>query len=164
MKQFSIGLLSLLLFISGSCAQKPATTVPAFTFFNADKTSFTNNHLQQGKMLMFIFFDPGCEHCQYAVRYISEHNVEFKKIAIYLISLNGFDTMNFFMDKYGKNLKNKINVRMLQDINNEFIVKFGPKKYPSIFLYSAEKKLIQYEDEVKRLVKIVEKIKEFENK
>jgi hypothetical protein len=35
---------------------------------------------------------------------------------------------------------------MLQDTKNEFITRFGPRKYPSMFLYAADKKLLGYDD------------------
>jgi hypothetical protein len=51
-----------------------------------------------------------------------------------------------FINKYIPNLTGKKNVTLLQDTKNEFIDKFKPRRYPSMFLYSAEKKLIGYED------------------
>jgi len=37
-------------------------------------------------------------------------------------------------------------VTMLQDTKNQFIIRFKPRKYPSLFLYDANKKLLDYED------------------
>jgi spore germination cell wall hydrolase CwlJ-like protein len=56
-----------------------------------------------------------------------------------------------FIDRYGNNLKNKKNVTILQDSKNEFIGKFGLGKYPSLYVYSAQKKLMRYDDNEKNL-------------
>ena len=66
---------------------------------------------------------------------------------MYLITLDSKKVLDAFMGSYGKNLLNKKNVLLLQDTNNEFIGKFGPKKYPSLFLYSAAQKLLVYSDD-----------------
>lgn len=139
-------LVLLLLFSYIASAQSPAETVPDFTFFKSDKTAFTNKNLEQGKMLFFLFFDPACEHCQHAVQSLNDHYKELKNAAVYLISSEKAETINKFMNKYGKTLSNKKNVNLLQDLHNEFITKFQPRRYPSMFLYSKEKKLLQYED------------------
>jgi hypothetical protein len=55
--------------------------------------------------------------------------------------------------KYGNNLQGKRNVTILQDSQNEFIRKFGPRKYPALFLYSARKKLMLYDDNEQNLVR-----------
>ena len=72
---------------------------------------------------------------------------------MYLITLDNKNTVATFMGKHGKNLLNKKNILMLQDTNNEFVVKFGPKKYPSLFLYSSKQKLLLYSDDEKELYK-----------
>jgi len=77
---------------------------------------------------------------------LNQHYEEYKKAAIYLISLDNKEKINQFINKYGPNLNGKKNVILLQDLKNEFITKFKPRKYPSMFLYSVEKKLIDYED------------------
>jgi len=132
--------------VSAQYSAPPAPTIPAFNFFKLDKSLFTNKNLAQDKMLFFFFFDADCEHCQHAMTNLNQHYEEYKKAAIYLISLDGQEKINQFINKYGPNLKDKKNVTLLQDLKNEFIVKFRPRKYPSMFLYSAEKKLIDYED------------------
>ena len=151
--------LLLLLISISALAQVPAKIIPGFTFFKLDKTEFTNKNLVQGKQLFFVFFDITCDHCQHAVSEINKHFQELKKTAIYLISLDNQQKMNQFLDKYGQNLKNKNNVTLLQDLNNEFIKKFGPRKYPSLFLYSAKRELILYDDDEKKLTLFLKQIK-----
>ena len=62
------------------------------------------------------------------------------------------------MNMFGKGLKGKKNVVLLQDNLNQFISSFKPQKYPSMFLYSAKKKLIDYEDNEETLFRFVNAI------
>ena len=132
-------------------AQAPAETIPDFDFLRLNKSSFTNRDLEPGKMMFFIFFDSECEHCQRTIQYVNQHYPDFKKASVYLITLDKAENINRFMSKYGNKLMGKKNVTLLQDFKNEFIAKFGPRKYPSIFLYSAKKKLMLYDDDEKSL-------------
>ena len=50
-------LFLFLLSFFGSFAQKPAQTIPDFTFYKLDKTPFTNKNVAKGKDVIFIFFD-----------------------------------------------------------------------------------------------------------
>jgi len=157
--KYVIKILALLILGSGNgSAQVPATKVPEFSFLKLNKSSFTNKDLEAGKMLFFIFFDADCDHCQHAIQYIDQHNQEFKKTAVYLITLDSQEKIAAFMGKYGKNLKDKENVTILQDPKYDFMLKFKPRKYPSIFLYSAKKELIMYDDNEQNLSRFSQKI------
>ena len=149
----------LLVFSAITSAQTPAQTVPDFTFYKFNGSSFTNKHLDKGKFLFFIFFDTECEHCQHAIKYLNDHNIELNKTAMYLLTLDDKEKVKQFMNTYGKNLQNKTNITFLQDVKNEFIIKFKPEKYPSIFLYSASKKLLLYDDNEQNLFMFLAKIK-----
>jgi cytochrome oxidase Cu insertion factor (SCO1/SenC/PrrC family) len=147
-----IKILVILLLISSHVAAQysappPAQTVPAFEFSRFDKTSFTNKNLATNKPLFFFFFDCTCEHCQHAMTYLNANFKDFKKAAIYLISLDSVQTINNFMHKYAPDVTGQKNVTMLLDLKTEFIAKFKPRKYPSLFLYDANKKLMNYEDD-----------------
>lgn len=145
-KKTLISFFSLVVISSAMWAQIPAATIPEFTFFKLDNSAFTNKNLETGKLLFFCFFDAGCEHCRHAIKKISQNYSTFNKTAIYLVTLDNRDTLKKFLDKYGKNLPGKRNVTILRDKQNEFINKFRPKKYPSIFLYTHKKKLLLYDD------------------
>ena len=138
----------------------PAQTIPSFTFKRLNKKEFTNKDIQPGKLLFFVFFDTQCDHCQRSIQFIGEHYTEFKKTAIYLITLDSVEKITPFMAKYGNKLKDKKNVTILRDTKSEFIQKFGPRKYPSLFLYSAKKELMLYEDEEQNLSTFIKKINE----
>jgi len=128
-------------------AQTPAQTIPAFTFNKLDKTPFTNKNLTAGKEVLFIFFDVTCDHCQHTISTLSKRINECSKISIYLISLEDKTAITNFFNQYGKNLPVQKNVTILQDSKNQFISQFSPRKYPSVFLYSAQEKLLLYDDE-----------------
>ncbi len=140
-------------------AQSPAQTIPEFTFYKLDKTAFTNKNLTTGKEVLFVFFDVSCDHCQHTISTLSKRINECQKISIYLISLEDKTAINNFFNQYGKNLSGQKNVTILQDFKNQFITQFGPRKYPSVFLYSAQKKLLLYDDEDMYLEKFFKIIK-----
>lgn len=142
----------LFLWVSGNVsAQGPAEKIPDFNFFKLNKNSFTNKDLEAGKMLFFVFFDADCDHCQQAIQYLDKHYQDFKKAAIYLITLDNQETITRFMIKYGNSLKDRKNVTLLQDPQYEFMRKFRPRKYPSMFLYSVKRELILYDDDEKNV-------------
>ena len=158
--KYLLNVLFLLILISTtSVAQKPAAIIPEFNFFKLDNTLFTNKNLEQGKLLFFVFFDTDCDHCQHAIKNINEHRTAFNKAAVYLITQDVKGKIDMFMDKYGQNLRGKKNITILQDLKLEFIRKFTPKKYPSMFLYSADKKLILYDDNEQNIPNFLQKIK-----
>ena len=136
-----------------SSAQTPSPTIPDFTFYKFDKTPFTNKNVTKGKEVLFIFFDVTCDHCQHTLGTLSKRIKECSKIAIYLISLEDKKAVDNFFKLYAKNLPGLKNVTLLQDSKNQFITQFGPRKYPSVFLYSAQKKLLLYDDEDQYLEK-----------
>ena len=134
-------------------SQKPAETIPSFSFVRLDNTSFTDKQLEQGRKLLIVFFDAECDHCQHAIGYINENFEKFSKAAVYLVTQDEPVRIGWFMNKYGFKLSEKKNVTVLRDHQKEFIRKFTPRKYPSIFLYSEQRKLILYDDNEQNLFK-----------
>jgi AhpC/TSA family len=135
--------------------QVPAATIPGFQLYRADKSVFANKDLPKGKMRFFVFFDPQCDHCQHAIKTINKEYTALKKVAVFIIALNDHAKINSFITVYGPNLKTQKNVVFLQDKLNQFVTKFGPRKYPSMFLYSAKNKLLQYEDDPENIFKLL---------
>jgi thiol-disulfide isomerase/thioredoxin len=130
-------------------------TMPEFTFYKFDNNKFTSKELPKNKLKFFIYFDSDCDHCQQAIKNIDQVVQNFNKTAIFLVSLDNPEKINHFMDKFGPRLKARKNVLLLQDRLNEFLPKFKPRQYPSMFLFSADNKLIDYEDNAQTIFRFV---------
>lgn len=138
--------LSIFLFAAAFVsAQTPAQTVPNFTLYKLDNTAFTNVNLATNKMLFFFFFDPDCDHCQHAATNLNKQYADFKNAAVYVVSDNKEKILPF-VNQYLPVFKNKPNVMVLQDPKDEFLTTFQPIRYPAMFLYGTNKKLVDYED------------------
>ena len=160
--KYSFKTLVLILLISlQASAQEIAKTIPDFTFYTLRGDSFSNKDLTNGKILFFVFFDSDCDHCQHAVAAINKNQKEFKNVAVYLISLDDQQKINRFMNSYGPALIAGKNVTILQDVKNDFLPKFKPRKYPSMFLFAKDGKLIVYEDNPENVFRIVKQIQTF---
>ena len=152
-------LISCKIIIGISVAQTPAPIIPDFIFYKFNQTAFTTKELAKGRMSFFVFFDTECDHCQHTIEYLNQHCNELSKAAVYLVSLSGKEKMSVFLNKFGNRLLLQKNVLLLQDKKNEFILKFTPRKYPSLCLYSSESKLLLYDDDEKKLPIFIQKIK-----
>ncbi|HEX3008855.1 MAG TPA: redoxin domain-containing protein [Bacteroidales bacterium] len=152
----------LLLFFFGLTAYVPmhaqAKTIPEFSMFTREMTLFTNKDLNKDKPLFFLFFDVKCEHCLHAVQTLNKNYKKLDAAQVYLVTLDRPEDAESFLKTNGKNLLDKDTVMLLFDLNKEFIVKFLPKKYPSIFLYTNKKTLVKYDDNPSNLPVFFDKI------
>jgi len=144
-----------IIFQSNVYAQVPAKTLPDFEFSRLDNSSFTKQNMVRGRISFFMYFDPDCEHCQRAIKNIDSQYRSFEKVAVYLISQDNEEKMKGFLNQFTKHLKSQKNVLLLIDNKNQFIVKFKPRRYPAMFLYSMDNTLIDYEDNSETVFRLV---------
>lgn len=148
---FKIGIyLFVSLFVSFSLQAQPpapAKKIPEFQFYQFNGKPFGRSQLVKDKLLFIVFFDVTCDHCQHAFQQINAHYAAFKNVGMYLVSLDSEAAMANFLTRFAPNLIGKPNVTLLRDVNNEFIQRFTPRKYPSMFLYNARQQLLLYYDE-----------------
>jgi hypothetical protein len=64
-----------------------------------------------------------------------------------------------FLKNFGPKLIIKKNVSVLSDKNNQFIARFLPRKFPSMFLFNKNNDLMLYSDEEKDIPKFLTLIK-----
>jgi hypothetical protein len=156
MKQFII-IPFLLCFFSLSAQIK---SLPEFRFFRMDNgAEVTHRNVTLGKKTLFVFFDTECPHCRVAITEYNHHQEKLNDINVFLITRDQKSVVNSFLKEVGSKLIIKKNVTVLLDNQNQFIGKFLPKKFPSMFLFGANRQLMIYTDEEKDIPVILEKIK-----
>lgn len=156
MKYF-LGLV-IMIGLSNSGWTQPSKSIPVFQFTTLEGKMFKQADLTAGRMSFFVFVDTDCDHCQHAVEYIDRHYQEFKKVSVYLVSMNSPAMINQFMNQFGSTLVSQENVVVLQDTRYDFISKFKPRRSPGMFLYSADKKLQLYGDDEKKISEFSKRI------
>lgn len=134
-----MGPLSLIVLL---LTQVPAPTLPEFSLTRS---------LPQNRLLIFTLIDPDCDHCQHLVKKMNDSSATLNKTALYMISAAPQNKLTAFAKKYGPKLK----AQWLPDPKNEFIAKFHPIRSPAIYLYSPDKKLLDYEDNPESLFRIL---------
>ncbi len=132
----------------------PAGTLPSFRFEVVGHGVLTNADLPKGKLLLFVFVDPDCDHCQRAVARMDAEYRSFGKVAMYFVSAADPAKIVTFAKKYGPRLKGL----WLRDVEYRYMVEFRPVRYPALFLYSTDKKLLDYEDNEETIFRIVRSI------
>jgi FKBP-type peptidyl-prolyl cis-trans isomerase/peroxiredoxin len=118
--------------------------MPVFAFTNiADNTVVQNEDLPKRKIIFFLF-DTGCDHCQQEVEAIGKQSAAFNNAHLYFVSQNSQQDINQFMQVYGKPLLSRPNVTVLQDNDRRLMGTFQAFTYPSVYVYSAQHRLISY--------------------
>ena len=120
-----------------------AEFLPEFQFYKVKSgIAFTKADLEKGKNTIFIFFDPGCGHCQQEAAALAKNYDKLKNVNLLFVSMNDPALMVSFFDTFGKELNDKPNVQMLYDRNQEFIQKIHvPNQFPANYVYGADGKL-----------------------
>lgn len=149
----------LLVFVTAS-AFSQVRSLPEFRFFRMDNgAEVTHRNVTPGKKTLFVFFDTECPHCRVAITEYNHQQAKLNDINVFLITRDQKNVVNAFLKEVGSKLIAKKNVTVLADNQNQFIGKFLPKKFPSMFLFGANRQLIIYTDEEKDIPVILEKIK-----
>lgn len=147
--------LALSLHAAGQGTAPPSPTIPAFTFLTANGRTLTNADLPPNTAVLIVFVDVDCEHCQKAVRHMNDSVSLFSKLPLYLVSVADQPKLRAFARQYGPRLK----AQWLRDPDARNMVRFRPVRYPAMFLYSPEKRLLDYEDNVEAIFRIERNIR-----
>jgi hypothetical protein len=140
--------------VAAAVQQPPAKTVPEFRFVTRDQGLLSNANLPKGKLLLFVFFDPDCEHCQRVVKHMDQDVAAFRAARVYFVSMESQDKIDRFAATYAPRLVRQPNVLFLRDPGGGYMLRFHPIRFPSLFLYSPENKLLDYEDNEETLFRI----------
>lgn len=144
-------------------AQSPAVKIPDFQFFKQDGKPFKTADLNKQTAKVFVFFDADCDHCQTTFTYLNKHHRELNKVTLYFVTLSPENKIKQFFATFGSQLNAKKNALILIDKFNEFIVKFGPRKYPAMYIYNKKGNLFYFNDDEKLTANFVQKITQISN-
>jgi hypothetical protein len=132
----------------------PAATIPAFRFARHDGRLVSNADLPARKPVLFVFFDPDCDHCKRAVGHMDLACADYRAVAVYFVSMESQEKIDRFVATYAPRLAAQRNVLFLRDGGGGYMLGFNPVRFPSLFLYSSEHKLLDYEDNEETLFRI----------
>jgi thioredoxin-related protein len=140
-------LLAVGLFIFASCSQKTKDQEPAEVVVN-DKPTLPVTLIDSTKLVIreqpgntvLIFFLTDCEHCQREAQAIREKIDLFNDYTIYFISNQPSVLIKEFSEKY--KLSDIANVKFGYTAISQIVRNFGAIPTPSIYIYSAEGKLL----------------------
>lgn len=150
-------LLALSLHAAGQLSPPPAATMPDFSFLTANGKTLTTAGLPRNTPVLIVFVDVDCEHCQKAVRHMNDSAALFSRLPLYLVSIATEPRLRAFAKQYGP----RLNAQWLRDPDARYMVRFRPVRYPAMFLYSPEKRLLDYEDNVEAIFRIERNIRTF---
>lgn len=128
--------------ISWCTAQETPAQLPAIsTIHNVYKPQqLLQKALPNKGKLVFIFYDPGCGHCQELGAGIAKNSERLGQAAVFFISMNDKEYVDGYINMFAKGLKEKKNISFWKDPGVEFIEKFMPQNYPATFIYDASSK------------------------
>ena len=129
-----------------------------FQFAAPEGLVVTNADLPIGLLRLFVFVDPDCDHCQRAVSHMNEQAGAFAKVAVYFVSSAAAGKLDGFARRWAPKLRAMRNVAWCVDPGDRYAVRFRPVRYPALFLYSRENKLLDYEDNAETVFRIVKNI------
>lgn len=110
---------------------------PDLTLTTEDGKRVATRNLQ-GKN-MFIFFQPGCDHCQEEAMEIQQRLDSFKAYTLYFISSGPMPEIIKFAHDY--ELHNRQNVKFAFTSTEGVLNHYGPIQTPSVYIYSNGKLL-----------------------
>ncbi|MCH5598137.1 peroxiredoxin family protein [Niabella ginsengisoli] len=122
--------------------------LPAFTFYTLNNIVFANDSLSKNKSTVVIYFNTGCEHCQYETEQIIKHTDQLKHANFLLASVQPINELKKFDSTY--HLSSYPFIKLVNDKDNIMRNIFGANTVPTIFIYDTNNRLIKkYTGEVK---------------
>ena len=121
--------------------------MPDFTFALVPEGAVNTMNLPT-KTTFVIFFNPGCEHCEYEGRELAARRSEFAASNILMVSGASRDSIMNYRRRHG--FDDIPNFHTACDSVSASRAFFDVKGIPTVFIYDAERKLIKtFRGEVK---------------
>jgi thiol-disulfide isomerase/thioredoxin len=144
----------------GNAASGQVQKIPDFRFIRLSGAGpFSPKDLKPGKKTLFLFFDTECPHCMQALSAWNENHTALDGINAVLLTMDPPTAAIPFLRNFADKLVAKKHVVTAIDTDRQFISRFLPKKYPSMFLFSEKGALLHYTDEEKDIPSLIRTIR-----
>lgn len=140
----------------GQGTAPPAPVLPDFAFLSAGGRIVRAVDVAGRRPVMIVFVDVECEHCQRAVKRMDDSARLYGRVGLYFVSMADEGVLMKFAGRYGSHLK----AEWLRDPDGRNMVRFRPVRYPAMYLYSPDKRLLAYEDNVETIFRIERAIRD----
>lgn len=112
--------------------------LPAYTF-NLAYGGTMNTKCLEDKPTAVMFFNPGCEHCEYEGEALSTNSGSLKEKEILMISLSPRDSIKAYAKRH--RLEGIPNIHFATDSLAKATILFGVQSIPTTFIYGSDGKL-----------------------
>jgi peroxiredoxin len=118
--------------------------LPAMPITLLDGSTFSAKELK-GKIIL-VLFQPDCDHCQHEATEIQANLPSFKNYTLYFISSSPPAENEKFATDY--KLKGESNIHFGTTASENIINNFGPIQAPSVYIYSDQKLVKEFNGQV----------------
>lgn len=112
--------------------------LPAYTFTLAHGGTMHTKSLED-KPTAVMFFNPGCEHCEYEGEALSANSGSLKEKEILMVSLSPRDSIKAYAKRH--RLERIPNIHFATDSLAKATILFGVQSIPTTFVYGSDGKL-----------------------
>lgn len=129
-------------------SDKNTKTIPLFSFVSMSGKKFSNLDLPNvDAKIVFNYFSPDCDHCQYMATQYFKNREKLKDILILMITIADSNSIAAFNKNY--QLNSLANIILLRDESYDFYKIFGTTNVPSFFIYRNQKLVKKFNGETR---------------
>lgn len=118
--------------------ERKTQALPAYTFKLAYGGTMNTKSLED-KPTAVMFFNPGCEHCEYEGEALSTNSGSLREKEILMVSLSPRDSIKAYAKRH--RLEGIHNIHFATDSLAKATILFGIQSIPTTFIYDSDGKL-----------------------
>ena len=134
---------------------KPPTVFPKLCFTTINGDSFKTDTVKT-KVLIIVFYSPGCTFCEHEGVDLSRNSKSFKDVKIMFVTSESIDSARAYSLRSG--IDTILNFYSLIDTSYKVLQTFGIRTIPTTLIYGSDRqlvKIIEGEVSAKKLLKII---------
>lgn len=134
-------------------------SIPSFKILSVDSSQCINSdNITYGCPVVFMYFDPECEHCQWETQNIMHHISELQHAKIYLITDHESPKVISQFSAYF-HINTALNIFVGRDFNYSFFRAYSAPQVPYMAIYDSHrklKKIYQGETDIQSVINAVQ--------